>query len=229
MSKLTLKDLKKQGFELSKQDAQELHSLINHIAQRGDDINEVYPESDDVEPDEEQQPESPDALDPAALEDRIEYLEAEDFEYNAEKKAWIDENNAVVTEEMVNTVYEDEKEFYELVKNIIIDSVPYDKQFETGTIAIDEHDTGNDQQGDNTGAGNDKSEEGNGDAEAEETGGTAVDTRSRAQKAADTRKVNAARKAELIERAVTKEDLDADPTLAAAGIKAGDLHKFPKA
>lgn len=43
MSKLKLQDLIDQGLELSKSDAQELHSIISRIAQHGHDVNDVYP------------------------------------------------------------------------------------------------------------------------------------------------------------------------------------------
>jgi len=47
MSKLKLRDLKKYGLELSKNEAQELHPIMNHISQRGDEVNEVYPGNED--------------------------------------------------------------------------------------------------------------------------------------------------------------------------------------
>jgi len=43
---LTLKDLKSQGLTLSKMDAQELHPLINKVAQWGDDKEVVFEKSD---------------------------------------------------------------------------------------------------------------------------------------------------------------------------------------
>ncbi len=39
---LKLTDLKKQGLTLSKMDAQELHPLINEVAQRGHDNNIIF-------------------------------------------------------------------------------------------------------------------------------------------------------------------------------------------
>lgn len=41
--KITFEHLKKHGFVLSKAEAQELHPHMNHISQRGDEVNEVYP------------------------------------------------------------------------------------------------------------------------------------------------------------------------------------------
>lgn len=39
---LSLEDLKEQGLTLSKMDAQELHSIISHIAQRGGEVEVVF-------------------------------------------------------------------------------------------------------------------------------------------------------------------------------------------
>ncbi|MDB5158469.1 MAG: hypothetical protein JWR50_3176 [Mucilaginibacter sp.] len=94
MKKITLKDLKEQGFELNKNEAMELQHHISHIAQRGaDEPTEVFAPAL-VE-------EQPDDSKLLTIESRKEYLAAEDFVYDEERKIFIDDLGIVVTLEQV--------------------------------------------------------------------------------------------------------------------------------
>jgi len=123
---LTLADLKKQGLKLSKSDAQELHHLVSHTAQRGVDEDIIFP-GEDGHKDDKTSGQNDDEVPAITIESRIEYLGHEDFTFDDEKQAWIDEEGTIVTKEEVYAKYAADEDFYTLVGNRIIDGAPVSK------------------------------------------------------------------------------------------------------
>lgn len=163
---LTLADLKKQGFKLNKDDAMELHSVISHHAQRGsDDHQVVFEQEEDDEEDTENQ-----------ITDIDWENDPDDLDPDDDYEQSLQDNDELSDDQ--------EEAFHEkMVKNINI-SEPDIKDV-LGDMA--DHDSIEDNLFDDNNEVNDNN------SSEDHTG--IIDTRSRAQKAADTRRANAEKKA----------------------------------
>lgn len=128
---ITLSDLKERGLILTKYEATDLLPHITEISHRGAEINVVFGSDKLLIEDYD---DKNDDLPNVTIQSRIEYIELEDFVFNEEKQAWIDEEGTIVTKEEVYASYPSNDDFYTLVQERIVDAAPIDKNdpFDSG-------------------------------------------------------------------------------------------------